>query len=204
MAKNRFLLGESDYDLKYEFRVADLTRVERTIEDFWNKEEEIFEYLEFLNYLYMNNAFLTKEEANKIFNGLHEENKELQHKFSQQEMEYATTAYKQAEENDLLRVENEDMRRLISNISYQRDEFSRGARENANRVKKLKKENEQLRSDLENIQKETIFKSDLNKWIEKRMGYYERMMEKTEGSNYVNARGHLDMLIMLKEWIEQR
>lgn len=204
MTKNRFLFGASEFDLKYEFRVADLTRVERTIEDFWNEEEEIFEYLEFLNYLYINNAFLTMEEANKIFNGLYEENQELRHKLSQQEMEYATTAYKQAEENDLLRVENEDMRRLISNISYQRDEFHRGARENANRVGKLKKENEQLRSDLENIQKEIILESDLNKWIEKRMDYYEKMMEKTEGSNYVNARGHLDMLIMLKEWIKQR
>lgn len=162
MAKNRFLLGESDYDLKYEFRVADLSRVERTIEDFWNEKEEIFEYLEFLNYLYMNGAFLTKEEANKIFNGLHEENKELRHKLSQQEMEYARTAYKQAEEN------------------------------------------EQLRSDLKSIQKETILKSDLNKWIEKKMDYYERMIETTEGSNYTNARGHLDMLIMLKKWIKQR
>lgn len=204
MTKNRFLLQVGDYDLAYEFRVADLTRVDKTKEDFWNEEVEVYEYLEYLNYLYMNGAFLTMKEANKIFNGLHEENEELRHKLSQQEMEYTTTAYKQAEENDLLRVENEDMRRLMSNISYQRDEFSRGARENANRVKKLKKENEQLRSDLKNIQKEIVLKSDLNKWIEKKMDYYEEMMEKTEGSNYTGARGHLDMLIVLKEWIKQR
>lgn len=162
MTSSRFLLQASDYDLAYEFRVADLTRVDKTKEDFWNEEVEVYEYLEYLNYLYMNGAFLTMEEANEIFNGLHEENEELRHKLSQQEMEYVTTAYKQAEEN------------------------------------------EQLRSDLKSIQKEAISNSDLNKWIEKKMDHYERIMKKTEGSNYVNARGHLDMLIMLKEWIKQR
>ena len=55
-----------------------------------------------------------------------------------------------------------------------------------------------------NIQKEIIFKSDLNKWIEKKMDYYEGIIEKTDGCNYVNAKGHLDMLVVLKEWIKQR
>ena len=52
------------------------------------------------------------------------------------------------------------------------------------------------------IKKEIILKSDLNKWIKSKMSYYQRMMEKTDGYNYVSARGHLDMLIMLKEWLE--
>lgn len=162
MTKNRFLLQASDYDVKYEFRVADLTRVEKTIEDFWNEKAGVYDYFEYLYYLSKNKAFLTMEEANKIFNGLHEENKELRHKLSQQEMEYATTAYKQAEENDLLRVENEDMRRLLSNISYQRDEFSRGARENANRVGKLKKENEQLKKGMIGVVDRYIKNVDCN------------------------------------------
>ena len=80
----------------------------------------------------------------------------------------------------------------------------------------LIKENEQLKSNLgywrtlaKNLAKENnVVKvgmmDNLNKWIEKKMDYYERIIEKTEGSNYVNARGHLDMLIVLKEWIEQR
>lgn len=51
---------------------------------------------------------------------------------------------------------------------------------------------------------EIIFKSDLNAWIERKMSYYENMMEKTNGYNNVSARGHLSMLIMLKEWLEQR
>ena len=55
-----------------------------------------------------------------------------------------------------------------------------------------------------NIQKEIIFKSDLNKWIEKKMDYYEKIIEKTDGYNNVSAKGHLDMLIGLKEWIKQR
>lgn len=54
------------------------------------------------------------------------------------------------------------------------------------------------------IEKEIIFKSDLNAWIERKMNYYQRMMEKTDGCNYVFARGHLDMLIRVKEWLEQR
>ena len=106
MTEKRFLLGASHYDLRYEFRVADLTRVEKTKEDFWNEEKEEYEYLEYLNYLYMNGAFLTEEEVDKIFNGLHEENQELLHKLSQQEMEYATTAHRQAEENEELRIKN--------------------------------------------------------------------------------------------------
>ena len=54
------------------------------------------------------------------------------------------------------------------------------------------------------IKQEIIFKSDLNAWIEKKMIYYERMMEETDGYNNVYAKGHLDMLIRLKEWLEQR
>lgn len=45
---------------------------------------------------------------------------------------------------------------------------------------------------------------DLNAWIKKKMSYYEDIMEKTDGYNNVNAKGHLDMLIRLKEWLEQR
>ena len=54
------------------------------------------------------------------------------------------------------------------------------------------------------IKNEIIFKSDLNTWIERKMIYYESMMEKTDGYNNVYAKGHLDMLIRLKEWLEQR
>ena len=80
----------------------------------------------------------------------------------------------------------------------------------------LIKENEQLKSNLgywrtlaKNLAKESNavkvgMMDNLNKWIEKKMDYYERIIEKTEGSNYVNAKGHLDMLIVLKEWIKQR
>ena len=38
-----------------------------------------------------------------LLNKFNEENEQLQHKLSQQEMEYATTAYRQAEENEQLR-----------------------------------------------------------------------------------------------------
>lgn len=54
------------------------------------------------------------------------------------------------------------------------------------------------------IKNEIIFKSDLNAWIEKKMIYYEKIIEETDGYNNVNAKGHLDMLIRLKEWVEQR
>ena len=80
MTEKRFLLEQSDYDLKYEFRVADLSRVEKTKEDFWNKEEERYNYHDeggYLDYLYDNNAFLTEEEADKVLNELNDENEEL-------------------------------------------------------------------------------------------------------------------------------
>lgn len=127
MTSNRFLLQVGDYDLKYEFRIADLTRVDKTIEDFWNEKAEVYEYLEYLNYLYMNGAFLTMEEANKIFNGLHKENKELQHKLLQQKMEYATDLHRLAEEN----------RELEQRVSFYKD-FQKDARELANENEKLK------------------------------------------------------------------
>ena len=46
MSNKRFLLEDSDYDLKYEFRVADLSRVEKTKEDFWNEKEEKYDYFD--------------------------------------------------------------------------------------------------------------------------------------------------------------
>lgn len=76
MTEKRFLLEPSDYDLKYEFRIADLSRVEKTKEDFWNEKTECYMYVEFLNYLYGHNAFLTEEEADEILNSLADENKQ--------------------------------------------------------------------------------------------------------------------------------
>lgn len=65
----RFLLANSDYDLKYEMRIADLTRVDKTKEDFFNEEnDEYYNYVKFREYLYANNAFLTKDEAEKVLN----------------------------------------------------------------------------------------------------------------------------------------
>ena len=77
MTEKRFLLEDSDYDLKYEFSVADLSRVEKTKEDFWNEKEEVYDYFDYIEYLYENNAFLTTEEADKILNELAEENQQL-------------------------------------------------------------------------------------------------------------------------------
>ena len=77
MTKNkRFHLEPSDYDLKYEFRIADLSRVKKTKEDFWH-EKGFFMYGEFITYLYGHNAFLTKDEADNILNELGDENKQL-------------------------------------------------------------------------------------------------------------------------------
>lgn len=86
MSENkRFLLERSDYDLKYEFRIADLSRVDKTKEDFWDEEEEMYNYRGidgFLDYLYDNNAFLTQEEADQVLNELHEENERLRNQLS--------------------------------------------------------------------------------------------------------------------------
>ena len=77
MTEKRFLLEDSDYDLEYEFSVADLSRVEKTKEDFWNEKEEVYDYFDYIEYLYENNAFLTTDEADKILNELAEENQQL-------------------------------------------------------------------------------------------------------------------------------
>lgn len=73
----RFLLANSDYDLKYEMRIADLTRVDKTKEDFFNEEEECYDYNKFLEYLYDNNAFLTKDKAEKVLNEQDQQIKQL-------------------------------------------------------------------------------------------------------------------------------
>lgn len=77
MIEKRFLLEPSDYDLKYEFRIADLSRVEKTKEDFWNEKAECYMYIEFLTYLYGHGAFLTQEDADIVLNELSDENKQL-------------------------------------------------------------------------------------------------------------------------------
>ena len=64
----RFLLESSNYDLKYEMRIADLTRVEKSKEDFFDEDEECYKYHEFLEYLYEHGAFLTRDEAEKVLN----------------------------------------------------------------------------------------------------------------------------------------
>lgn len=83
MTEKRFLLEDSDYDLEYEFSVADLSRVEKTKEDFWNEKEEVYDYFDYIEYLYENNAFLTTDEADKILNELAEENKQLKNNLSE-------------------------------------------------------------------------------------------------------------------------
>ena len=45
-------------------------------------------------------------------------------------------------------------------------------------------------------------KSVLMEWILSEMVYYEELIDKTDGYNNVSAKGHLDMLIKLKDFIE--
>lgn len=47
-----------------------------------------------------------------------------------------------------------------------------------------------------------IQKSVLMEWILSKMIYYEKLIDKTDGYNNVSAKGHLDMLIKIKEFIE--
>ena len=89
----RFLLANSDYDLKYEMRIADLTRVDKTKEDFFNEEEECYDYNKFLEYLYANNAFLTKDEAEKVLNEQAQKIKELEHELSELHLEKGSAEY---------------------------------------------------------------------------------------------------------------
>lgn len=108
-----------------------------------------------------------------------------------------------AEYVDRLQEENEQLK---SDLGYWRTLAQSLAK--GNNIGKFEMMDKEVTIDLNeldiNIQKEIIFKSDLNKWIEKKMDYYEGIIEKTDGCNNVDAKGHLDMLIMLKEWIKQR
>jgi hypothetical protein len=45
-------------------------------------------------------------------------------------------------------------------------------------------------------------KNVLMEWILSKMSYYEELVNKTDGYNNVSAKGHLDMLIKLKKFIE--
>lgn len=185
MTSNRFLLQAGDYDLAYEFRVADLTRVDKTKEDFWNEEVEVYEYLEYLNYLYMNGAFLTMEEANKILNGLHKENAELQHKLSQQEMEYATDLHRLAEENEQLRqsyIQLEHRHSLLHDecldAECDRDSYHKD-------VLSLEKENEKLRT------KNNAYLQDIEVYREENTHLKlenEQLKEEVKGLNDILAR----------------
>lgn len=141
-----------------------------------------------------------------LLNELHEENIELRFQLnlcSDQRNEFHRGARENANRVGKLKKENEQLK---SDVLYWRTLAQNLAK--GNKIGEFEMMDKEVTVDLNeldiNIQKEIIFKSDLNKWIESKMSYYQRMMEKTDGSNYVNAKGHLDMLIMLKEWLEQR
>ena len=74
---------------------------------FVNKGKDIFQYGEW--WCSANGEHCADVIATAI-NELIEENEQLQHKLSQQEMEYATTACRQAEENEQLKFELEEVR----------------------------------------------------------------------------------------------
>lgn len=54
------------------------------------------------------------------------------------------------------------------------------------------------------IRKELVSISALKEYINSQMDYYEELRSKTDGSNYTNAMGHLDMLIKLKDWLRSQ
>ena len=77
MTKKRFIVVDGDYDIKYEFRIADLNRVKKTKEDFWDSEEECYNTHDFLEYLLNNNAFITAKDADLLLNNIAEDNEKL-------------------------------------------------------------------------------------------------------------------------------
>lgn len=146
-------------------------------------------------------------EITSMLNALHEENEQLKKILG---------FLKNDNANDIVEVLNLQQTRiwelnrengqLKSNLKYwQTLAQSLAKGNNIGRFEMMDKEVTIDLNELDiNIQKEIIFKSDLNKWIEKKMGFYEELMNISDGYNYVNAKGHLDMLIKLKEWIKQR
>lgn len=51
--------------------------------------------------------------------------------------------------------------------------------------------------------KNLIQKRELMEWILSKMIYYEKIIDNTDGYDNVSAKGHLDMLIKLKEFVEE-
>lgn len=127
MSENkRFLLERSDYDLKYEFRIADLSRVDKTKEDFWDEEEEMYNYRGidgFLDYLYDNNAFLTQDEANQVLNELHEENQSLKEKIAFLE-EFITSGVEYTYSQNIYE-ENEELKKQLKELQEFKDNYDR-------------------------------------------------------------------------------
>lgn len=70
MADKRFLVTGGYYDIKWDMRIADLNKVNKTKEDFWDEEEERYDMYKYYDYLHEKNAFLTDEDADKLLNGL--------------------------------------------------------------------------------------------------------------------------------------
>ena len=64
-----------------------------------------------------NGIELPQSTACDLLNKLSEENNQLKHRLSQQEMEYATTECRQAEENEQLRKEIERKEKIIQDKS---------------------------------------------------------------------------------------
>lgn len=82
MKNKRFVAKMSDYD-DNTYQIADTSKVEKTLDDFYNEKEEYYEYWDYISLLHDKKAFLSAEEVVKKLNALIEENELLKEKLGE-------------------------------------------------------------------------------------------------------------------------
>ena len=79
-----------------------------------------------------------------LLNGFNDENKQLQHKFLQQEMEYATDLYRLTKENEQLKKENLDLSEDLDYYKAKCASLETGLFQAERETEQLRKENKEL------------------------------------------------------------
>ncbi len=88
------------------YAIYNISKSEKTKEDFWDNENDCYDIWAFMDYLEENNCILSCDEVVELLNNLHQENQELQEKImkvKQSNNHYYTEYYRIKEENKQLR-----------------------------------------------------------------------------------------------------
>lgn len=104
MDEKRFYCDERGEYRSY--AIYDCSKVEKTKEDFWNSEEEIYDIFAYTDYLLENDCMIISDEVENLLNKFAKENEQLKHyKLYEDNKRLQTIIADLKEENEQLKQE---------------------------------------------------------------------------------------------------